>query len=68
MQNYIRYQTINECLRSAGLDILDCRRQGYDDAGAVADRSQVLAKAAKASYKLCASHWLSLTAVALSTK
>lgn len=36
------YQTINEFLGSGGLNILDCRGQGYDGADAVAGKKKAL--------------------------
>ena len=55
------YQTINEFLGSVGLDILDCRGQGYDGAGAFAGKdkglqTQIRIVNPKALYTCCGSH------------
>ena len=65
----VLYQTINEFLGSAGLDILECRGQGYDGAGAVAGKDKVLWTQIrrvnpKALYTHCVSHRLNLAVVA----
>ena len=63
------YQIINEFLGSVGLDILDCHGQGYDGAGAVAGKHNVLQEKIcrvkpKALYTHCATHRLNLAVIA----
>ena len=55
------YLKINEFLGSVGLDILECRGQGYDGAGTVAGKdkglqAQIRRVNPNALYTLCASH------------
>ena len=62
------YRTIKEFLVSVGIDISDCRGQGYDGAGAVAGKNQglsahVLRVNPKALYTHCSCHRFSLAVV-----
>ena len=63
------YRTIDEFLASVGINISDCRGQGYDEAGAVAGKKQrlsehVLRVNPKALYTHCFCHRLNLAVVA----
>ena len=63
------YRTIKEFLVSVGIDISDCREQGYDGAGAVAGKNQglsahVLRVNPKTLYTHCSCHRLNLAVVA----
>ena len=63
------YRTIKEFFVSVGIDISDCRGQGYDEAGAVAGKNQglsahVLRVIPKALYTHCSCHRLNLAVVA----
>ena len=63
------YRTIKEFLVSVGIDISDCRGQGYDGAGAAAGKNQglpahVLRENPKALYTHCSCHRLNLAVAA----
>ena len=63
------FRTIKQFLVSVGIDISDCRGQGYDGAGAVAGKNQglsahVLRVNPKALYTHCSCHHLNLAVVA----
>ena len=63
------YRTIEEFLISVGIDISDCRGQGYDGVEAVAGKKQglsahVLRVNPKALYTHCSCHRLNLAVVA----
>ena len=65
------YRTIKEFLVLVGIDISDCRGQGYNGTGRVADKNQglsahVIRVNPKALYTHCSCHRLNLAVVASS--